>query len=205
MSTIKVKLDDASNAQLRYYCEGVLNLDGIKKGQQDSFLIAKIRAVHGDDCTEIELPEAAQHMTGPSNAAVDIAPRGEGDIPSGPEGQHYRYDPKVELTIAPTNDKTRAREVQVAVNGDAFIMQRGKKILVPYRVYLALDAAIEKVTRDTDEINPQSQMPVKEWVDQPSYPFTVHKLPSDDEIAAWHKRTDNYELRAGAEPVAAAA
>ena len=115
------------------------------------------------------------------------------------------YDPKAEITIAQTSDKTRSRDVQVAVNGDVIIVQRGKRVAIPYRFYLALDNAIEKIARDTDEINPQSQMPVKEWVDQPSYSYTTHRLPSDEEIAAWHKRTDNNELKAGPAPMAAAA
>lgn len=201
---IKVQLDDASHPQLRYYCEAILNLDGIKPvGQSSSYYIARIRAVLGDEINEIELPADSVNFAAPKPAAIDIAPTPEGAIPSGVAGQHYMYDPKVELTIAPTNDRTRSRDVQVAVNGDAFIMQRGKRIAVPYRVYLALKDAIETVSRDTDEINPQSQMPVKEWVEQPSYSFTENKLPTDEQIAEWHRRTDNFELRA--EPVAAAA
>ena len=198
---IKVKLDDASNPQLRYYCEAILNLEGIKPvGQSNSYYVSRIRAALGDEIEEIELPEESLKFAAPTPQAIDIAPTPEGDIPSGVAGQHYMYDPKAEITIAPTNDKTRSRDVQVAVNGDTFIMQRGKRVSVPYRVYLAIENAIETVARDTDEINPQSQMPVKEWVEQPSYSFTVHKLPSDEEIAAWHRRTDNY-----VEPAKAAA
>lgn len=198
---IKVKLDEASNPQLRFYCEAILNLDGIKPvGQSNSYYISRIKAVAGDEIEEIELPKESLKFAAPTPRAVDIAPTPEGEIPSGPAGQHYMYDPKVEITIAPTNDKQRSRDVQVAVNGDAFIMQRGKKIAIPYRVYLALENAIETVARDTDEINPQSQMAVKEWVEQPSYSFTIHKLPTDEEIAAWHRRTDNY-----VEPAKAAA
>ena len=202
---IKVKLEDATNAQLRYYCEAIINLDGIKAGQSNSHLIAKVRAAQGEETEVIELPPESVHFAPARQAAVDIAPTPEGDIPSGPAGQHYRYDPKAEITIAQTSDKTRSRDVQVAVNGDVIIVQRGKRVAIPYRFYLALDNAIEKIARDTDEINPQSQMPVKEWVDQPSYSYTTHRLPSDEEIAAWHKRTDNNELKAGPAPMAAAA
>lgn len=203
---IKVKLDDASNPQLRYFCEAVLNLDGIKPvGQRNDFLIAKIKAALGEDVTEIELPKESVNFAPPKAAAKEIAPTPEGAIPSGPAGLHFMYDPKVEITVAATDDKRRPRDVQVAVNGDVIIIQRGQRVAIPYRFYLALENAIEKVSRDTGEINPHSQMPEKEWVDQPSYDYRVHKLPTDEEIAAWHARTDNAELKAGAEPMAAAA
>ena len=202
--TIKVKLDEASNPQLRYYCEAVLNLDGIKPvGQRNDFLIAKIRAALGDDITEIEMPAESVNFAAPRAAAVDVAPTPEGAIPSGIAGQHYRYDPKVEVTINETSDKTRARDVQLAVNGDVIIVQRAQRVAIPYRFYLALENAVEKISRETGEINQVTQMPLREWVEQPSYSFTTHRLPSDEEVAAWHKRTDSFDALADAELAAA--
>lgn len=203
---MKVKLDEASNPQLRYYCEAILNLDGIKPvGQSNSYYIARIKAVAGDDITEIELPQESVNFAAPRAQAIDVAPTPEGAIPSGIAGQHYRYDPKVEVTINETSDKTRARDVQIAVNGEVIIIQRNKRVSIPYRFYLALENAVEKISRETGEINPVTQMPLREWVEQPSYSFTTHRLPSDEEVAAWHKRTDSFDAHAEPEPVAAAA
>ena len=50
------------------------------------------------------------------------------------------------------------------------------------------------VFRDTDEINPLTGMPIKEYVEQLSYPHQVFSRPSDEDIAAWHARTDDLAL-----------
>ncbi|SKB32384.1 hypothetical protein [Sphingopyxis flava] len=204
--TFKVALGDATNAQLRYYAEGVLNIDGIKPvGQSNAFLISKIKGVLGEEVEQIELPSTMKLLGATSAPALDVAPAGEGGLPAGPESRHFRYDPKVEIEIQNSNDKTRSRDCYINCNGDVLQVQRGKRVKIPYRHYLVLVDAVEKVARDTDEINPITHMPVKEWVEQPSYPFSVFSLPSEEEIAAWHKRMDNVELRAGPEPARAAA
>lgn len=203
--TVKILLAEATNAQLRYYAEGVLNLEGIKSGQHNAFLMSKIMAVVPPETTEIELPKNMALLGTTAEPVVDLAPAPAGvdGVPDGPESRHYRYDPKVEVEVQPTNDKTRPRDCYINCNGDVLQLQRGKVVAIPYRHFLVLRDAREMVARDSDEINPLTHMPIKEYVEQPSYPFTVHNMPSREEIAAWHARTDNEELRT--RPVAKAA
>lgn len=188
-----VKLQDADAKQLRQYAE-LLGLEA-KSGMNKPQLIALIQ--RSDPSIE-EIPVKSEEaapvvdLTQPSAAAPDIPPApGPVVDRGGAPGvmPHYSTDPKVELTIAKTSETTRSKDVTVAINGDVFRMQRGQRVAVPYRVYLALQDAKEKQAVETgDEVN---GIPVREWQEVYSYPFQVFSMPSDEEIAEWHARTDN--------------
>ena len=98
-------------------------------------------------------------------------------------------DPRVRIRINKTDDKRRARDVFVSVNGVTLGMQRGVEIDIPYRFYLALEHAKEKNAVETDEINPLTGQPVMSWEEVYSYPFMVLAMPSKEEIEAWHEAT----------------
>jgi hypothetical protein len=193
--TNTVPLADADFAALKAHAT-FLGLE-VKNGQSNQKLRALILAARPDTK---DIPLAADAappaFAGDTGAATDEPPpaptiKAIASRSAGSTVAHYNDDPKVELTVARTADQFRAKDVTIGVNGDVFRIQRGQRVSVAYRVYLALEDAKEHVAVDTDEINPHTGMPIKEWQEVHSYPFSVHKMPSDEEIAAWHARTDN--------------
>lgn len=193
---ISIPLDDASNKALFHYASVIMGLE-VSSGANNTTLRAKILAVE-PSLTEIRVPAAM----GATPAVTTIpAPAAPTAAASGRKlTSHFRDDPKVEITVAETSDKTRAKEVQIAVNGDVIIVKRGHKVPIPYRFYLALLNAEERIGRETDEVNPITGLPIIEFVNQPSYVFSTHSMPSEEEIAAYHARCDSF----GTEPAKAA-
>lgn len=198
MSNIKVALEAATNLQLRWYAGTALGIDGIKSGQQNTVLISKIKAA-APDTVKIEVPEhlEADPTTGvvqvgaptpenPEEAMVDMHPRAQA---------HYRFDPKVKVAIGEAYSPTKVKDVQLTVCGDTITVQRGHTVDMPYRFYLALAASKETLYRDTDEINPQTGIPYKEAYERPTINHSLAgPLPSAEEIADFHRRTDDVSL-----------
>lgn len=184
--TVSIPLDQARNKALFHFAAVVLGLE-VSSGANDTTLRSKILAA-APDTTEIKVPA---NVAGPAAPAA-VAPA----APSTPDvarklTSHFRDDPRVEISVIDSADKTRAKDVQIAVNGDVVIIQRGQKVDIPYRHFLALRDAVETIGRETDQINPVTGLPIIEWVMQPSYPFSVFKMPSEAEIAAYHARCDD--------------
>lgn len=193
----KVSIADASAAQLRWYANTVLGLDEIKKGTSAANIIGKIHAV-SPNLAEIEVPEdlaedaPAQAVSPKGVTMADV--KSASDIPAGRPGQHFRFDPKVTLEVNRTNDKRRAKRVFVTCNGDTIEIQRGVPVQIPYRFYLVMLDAVEKVSIELDEINPVTGLPLRQWVEQQSYDFNVKAMPSQEEIDAWYARTKDAQL-----------
>jgi hypothetical protein len=193
MSTT-IKIEDADLKVLREHAE-MQGLE-VKPSMNRTSLIALLKRSN-PDLTEIpftaEPPAAVVNLAAPSAAAPIIPPAPDVTVVSGGNSDglmpHYSTDPKVELTVAKTTETTRSKDVTVAVNGDVFRMQRGQRISVPYRVYLAMEIAIENQAIDTGE--ERNGFPVRDWQAVNSYPFTVHKMPTNEEIADFHARTDS--------------
>lgn len=195
---IKVALDQASNVQLRWFAATALNIDGIKSGQQDSFLIGKIKGVD-PDVTEIEVPDNLEidPQTGaisvgvptpekPQESMADLHPRARA---------HYKFDPKVKVHIGEAYTETKVKDVMLSVCGDTITVRRGTTVDLPYRFYLSLKQSVEHFFRDTDEVHPITQLPIKERIERPTIAHSVvGPLPSPEEIADFHARTDNLSL-----------
>lgn len=188
----KISIDEASAKQLRDFAIKTLNLE-INPSENSNSIRAKILATM-PNATEIDVADAPASNERKAPAAPAPAAATASAAPAGRAGLHFKYDPKVKLRVMTTTDPTRPKEVQLAVGGDVIILKRGHDVEIPYRFYLALNDAIETVARDTDEINPTTFMPMKEWVQQHSYPFQILAMPSDAEIDAWQKRTAAIEM-----------
>ncbi len=208
----RIPIDDADLPTLKHFAETALGLD-IRHGTNATTVRTKIRQAIPDIKDVPPLAPAPAPIVAPAApviGAIGPAPEiVERAIAAGYDAatenpavrpaavsrpatmalRNPKLDPKVTLTVNRTDDKRRAREVTVEVNGYTWRMQRGVKIELPYRAYLALDAAQEKVLVETDETNPITGLPVMDWQEQHSYPFMVHSMPSAEEIAAWHAAT----------------
>lgn len=186
-----VKIEEADAKDLRKHAE-LLGLEA-KSGMNRTQLIALLKRA---DAAIAEIPVEAEPQNtglGKASAAVPIvSPAPEVTAIRGNSGAaimpHFSTDPKVELTVNKTSETYRSKDVTVGINGDVFRLQRGQRVAVPYRVYLALLDAKEHQAVDTGEEN--MGVPVRDWQEVQSYPFNVHEMPSEDEIAAFHARTD---------------
>lgn len=192
----KISIADATPAQLRYFASTVLGLDDIKKGTSAANIIGKIHAV-SPNLAEIEVPEdlAEDAPEQPVQAkGMNLANVDGANIPAGREGQHPKYDPKVTIKVNTTSDKRRPKRVFVNCNGYQIEIQRGQNVQIPYRHYLVMLDATEKVSVETDVTNPVTGLPIREWVEQQSYDFSVLAMPSQEEINAWFERTKDAVL-----------
>lgn len=187
---VKLPINEATNKQLLYYAQRIVGLE-VNKGTNSANIIAKIEeAMPGTTEIDVEAESESSADHAPPAPLASAVMATDESIPEGRAGAHFRYDPKVIVEVSHTSDKTRAKDVQVSVNGDVIIIKRGQKVSIPYRHYLALRDAIEKVGIETDEINPVTHMPKIEFVDRPSYEFSVIAMPSEEEVAAFHERTN---------------
>lgn len=202
--TQKVKLEEADFASLKHYAELTLGLE-IKTGTNSKQIIAKIQKADSS-VEEIPVVETAQEQVGDVVAVPEVThSRSTTEAIAGKvapatrahaDPMHSSNDPKVELTVQKTADKTRAKICDIQVNGVVFRIKRGVRVAVPYRVFEALENAKEKQAVDSDELNPVTGEPYKEWEDVLSYPFQVHAMPSEEEVRQWRESTDEGFQRA---------
>lgn len=198
----RIKIEEADAKTLRYFAEVTMGLE-IKDGTNAAQIRAKLKQA-GYAADTIPAPAAppepiVQYVQVPAAAPAPVLAASDGEQVERPAAvsrpasaalMHPSQDPKVLLTVHKTDDKRRARDVVVGVNGDIFQIRRGTKVDVPYRVYLALENAKEKaaVPHET-EVNKITGEPIMVWEDVYSYSFDVHRMPSDEEIAAWEHAT----------------
>ena len=71
------------------------------------------------------------------------------------------------------------------MNGVVWLLQRGKPLTIPYRVFEALEIAVkDSITHDKNTGDVHSTL-VR------TVPYQVLERPSDEEVAAWRARTDH--------------
>lgn len=97
-------------------------------------------------------------------------------------------DPKVELTIGYTEMPGGKDMVPVQVNGRNLILPRNVRVSIPYRFFLALEQAQRGEVSQDEKSREISEVQVT------NYPLNIHRRPSDEEIARFHRETDGIEL-----------
>lgn len=188
-----IPMEEADYATLKHYAVTKHGIE-IPHGANANTLRGKILAVE-PDCKEVPKIKPGEALPSAREvAAAKVAAAGdEGDwAPIDPTNiMHYKNDPKVALKIDKTTDKTRAKIVTVSVSGDVWRMERGVEHVVPYRVFEALDHARENQAVETDEINPHTKMPMKEWQEVHSYPFNVTRHANPKHVEQWRAATSD--------------
>lgn len=179
MNTEKLPIEDASDEQLRSFATSFLQLELDEKVKTRAQILGAITKAW---------PQPWIHVAAAPEAPVQAA----GVVPTpkveklGFKG-HYKDDPIVEVTVGTTAYPGGKHPASVSVNGsNNLVIQRNQRVAIPYRFYLALENAHEEhMVQDGVEV-------VATRIT--NYPMQVHKLPSDEEIAAWHERTKNVVL-----------
>lgn len=101
-------------------------------------------------------------------------------------------EPMVNLTVFTQEGAGGKRPVFVGVNGKALLIPRNRPCDVKLRYLRALENAVEtKYEFDEEEKANVAR-------DMPSYPFQVHRMPSDKAVADWHAYEAAEEARKAA-------
>lgn len=172
----KKNIDVATPDEIRAYAVQFLGI--IDTDANDDEILAKVRAA--TEGKEIFVATAPEETDQAGSNPRDVEGRGGGLV-----GSFGRDDPKVRLTIhAEERDGVVVnRHKEVAVNGVAYLLKRGESIEIPYRYFLALENAERDSITHTSEGEVRTQK-VK------NTPYNVERMPSPEEIKAWHERTD---------------
>jgi hypothetical protein len=201
----RIAIADAEAKELKAFAEMMLGIE-IAHGTNAAQMRVKIQKVAPDlkEIPVLTAPPAAAPAPIMVQTAADVPAMVRSITGETPETRpaavsrppsaellHQSFDPKVELEVLKSSDKYRPRVATVQVNGIVTQIERGVKVEVPYRVYLALMDARENISVETDQINPATGDPVREWQEVLSYPFLVHSMPSKEEIAEWHRKVDD--------------
>jgi hypothetical protein len=190
----KVKIEEATNEQLREYAQTMLQLD-LEDSLSDADIRAKIDVVKpGLQLLTLNGDAPVQPTTSKAPVRAEYIP-GADRVP--PEDlSHFRFDPIVTINITETNDEARQSDVSIIVGPNQWWIKRAEDAPVPYRVYLALKQAEEWVMTPTGQKDPLTQLPIKEYRKRSPYPFSVDaaSFPTPDEIREYHARTDHVKF-----------
>jgi hypothetical protein len=188
-----VSIWEADNTQRRWYALNLLQID--IEGDTDEAVTSKImQANAGSEQIFVTDEVAAVDQAGDLPPHVDGATHVELAVAHAPgsQGSLGQGDPRVVINIPVEmrNNEAYDRDVEVGVNGRCWQIRRAIDVPVPYRVYLALRAAVgmsvDHKTVGADVVETERNVP--------RFSPNVVKMPSDAEIAAWHARTDELEM-----------
>lgn len=198
-------IGEASHGELFYHASTILGLEVKKVGSSKPDLLAAILQA-APDTTHVQLEgtvdspaenqarattaeqAAAAAAQAPQVAAVKKAALAG---MSAKQAAAHHHDPKIEILIAETPEPGGDRDVEVAVNGVAFIIKRNQWVAVPYRVFEVLKNAVQTVW--TPKNDSEGRL-TPEKRDVYSYPFQTRNEPSEAELAEWRERVDAVEL-----------
>lgn len=174
-----ISINDAKPDQLRAFAQSFLGIP--VNDDDDAAVLAKVRAAHDGDEIFVRAEPEETDQSGAAPTRVEIDKQGGGIV-----GSLGRDDPKVTLTLhAEERDGVVVnRHKEVGVNGVVWLLKRGEVITIPYRVFKALEAAERHVITHTHDGEVREQI-VK------NTPYNVERMPSADEIRAWHARVDS--------------
>ena len=170
-------IDDATPEEIRAFAQTFLGIP--TEDDTDTEVLAKVRSAQEGDTIFIstETEEKTEQAGSPPPDVEQSSQKLAGGL--------GRDDPRVTLTLhAEERDGIVInRHKEVGVNGVVWLLKRGESITIPYRVYLALDAAKRHAITHTGDGE------VREQIVQ-NTPFNIEKMPPEEEIKAWHLRVD---------------
>lgn len=173
----RVPMTDTTEDQRRAFAES-LGLD-LSDAKSDADVIALINTAWVNDW--ISVPELRQDQFG--NVQADPALPAAQQVFKGGFGAQ---DPKVRLRIGETELPGGKDPFPIGVNGSIVVVQRKLVVDMPYRYYLALQNAVREVVTQDQKTR---ELMVSEVT---NYPLVqVIAMPSAEQIADFHARTDN--------------
>lgn len=177
----KIKIDLATEAQLRDFAEVTLQLGGADKAAPAD-LKAMVRNAWPNDfiyADVAELPQDDAEQSEEVRAVAQIKALGSGG----------RDDPKWIVEIASTELPGGKDPVPVSVNGHNVLIQRNMPVEIPHRYIEALRKAVRISMRQDLDTNKTTRTSFT------NYPIgIVHDQPTQQEIADWFERTKDLEL-----------
>lgn len=181
----KKPIADANDSELRSFATDYLQLeiDGAKVNTRAKILAEINKAWTADF---IMVPEAAATL--PELGEVAEQQGRSPETPAHDLTSNYKDDPVVVLTIMTAAGLGGKYPASCSVNGVQLVIPRDVKWNIPYRFYLALCEAHEIEVRQDEKTLEYIQTKIS------NYPLNVERLPSKEEIADFHARTDDKVL-----------
>lgn len=172
-------IKEATPEEIRSYAQFFLGIpvEGLSEGE----VLAKATAAMEGETIFVAVAEGNEPVdqTGPVPPNVE----NKGAKMAGGLGHD---DPKVTLTLhAEEKDGVIvSRHKEVGINGIFWLLKRGESITIPYRIFKNLNDAVRDVVTHDKEGNERHQR-------VHNTPFNIERMPSPEEIKAWHQRTDD--------------
>lgn len=176
----KLLLSDATDAQVRDFARIFLQLEGA-----DSKEIKKVRAdvtaAWLQDFIWMAKPVEALQLVAGTDVVKPALTKEQIDAKAGPgiAASSSKGDPVVVLVIPVQQGPGGKDPVFLNVNGSAMHIARGMKQRVPYRYFHDLKNAVQGIMDQDEKTFAVSTARVER------FPFTVHEMPSADEIFAF--------------------
>lgn len=169
-------IGDATTEEVRDYATTFLGIP--TEGITTDEVLAKVRAATEGDTIFVRVAPEPADMAGVPPPDVEPQSKLQGGL--------GHSDPKVGIVLhnEERDGNVINRHKEVGVNGVVWLLKRGERIDVPYRVFLALKNAERSVITHNGEGEVMTQN-VK------STPYNIEHMPSAAEIADWEKRTTN--------------
>ena len=185
----QVPIEEADADQLRQFARNNLGMD-FHHNKQIAGMLAEIKKAwinpHIMVAIEDDEEALADAMSGTPPPEPENFDRGEAVRPL-PQGTS-RDDPLVRLTLHETSEggAMGKQPVPISVNGSTMLIPRGVEVEIPYRYFLALGYAVRTHYDQDAEGNINA-------ADVPAYPFSVHLLPTREQLEWWHARDEMSE------------
>lgn len=191
MTIEKLPIDEASDQQLRAFATDFLQIELGANVSTRAQILAEIDKAWKQPFINVESDDAL--LLDEQVERAKPAAKRLGIL------QKYPDDPLVELEIASTTLPGGDKPVPVNVNGGNLLIPRETRVEIPYRFFLALKDAHEvELTQNKDTMEL-----VKRRVT--NYPLTIHRMPTEAEIAEFHRKVDGTVLGRHAKAPAKAA
>lgn len=173
-------LIECTRDELLYFAQEHLNRRNVQPSTGKEKLIALIKQYWGEP--DIEVPEGV--TVGDQGPRKDRAHYGELPARKMDPMKFAVDDPRVLITVHKTKEKGGDRNVPCHLNGVSYWIPRGRKVEVPLRFFRVLEEAVGEEHPGWDDDARRNLEPREVQ----SYTYTIHRMPSDEEIEAWEKR-----------------
>lgn len=172
-------INDATPAEIRVYAQTFLGIP--TEDIEDAEVLAKTLAANENDTIFVAVESDEDEGTQTGSPPPDVENNGQPLA-----GGLGKDDPRVTLTLhAEERDGMVVnRHKEIGVGGVIWLLKRGESITIPYRVYEALNNAKRHAITHTKEGDVREQI-------VHNTPFNIERMPSEEEIKAWHLRTDD--------------
>lgn len=180
---IKKAISEATDEELRQYLRDAFGTNHPPHTKRDTTLTAIRQEAPTLEHIVVTTADAPVEQAAPAAPAVEPEHIDLAEVRARiPEHLSSKEDPRITIQLNEQEGPGGDRAVPVMVNGVAMLIPRNRAVAIPYRYYLALDAA-RGTTYEQDENT--GDISAREVL---RYPFNVVQQPSREAVEAWYAK-----------------